>query len=91
MWNRVKKIFKKRKKKVDPVIDYTGEDQTISLSKKMVLDYDPAPSLPEGMRIHTKLIGKLPNGKQRYEVNGVILDAVDILDAQRKYLRKGKL
>ena len=92
MWNRVKKMFKKKKqKKTDHVIDYTGEDQGISLSKKTVLDYDLTPSVPDGLKIHTKYIKAVGGGKHLFEVNGVLFTGVDILDVQRKYLRKGKL
>ena len=49
--------------------------------------------VPSNMRIHTKLMGRAdtPKGETqmyRYEVNGVTINALDVLDAQRKYLRK---
>ena len=59
--------------------------KVIQLFKKKKYDIDTIdfthPDL-KGMGLHTKA---LPNG--RYEVNGVVLDAADMIDANRKYLR----
>lgn len=83
MWNRVKKMFKK-KPKIDTHVSF---DPRV----KEPLIYD----LPSNMGIHTKLIGMAdtPKGSQaiyKWEVNGVIVEAYDVLGAQRKYLRSNK-
>ena len=81
MWNRVKKMFKKKPKK---------RDVHVSLNPG-VRDITPY-ELPSNMKVHAKFIGMAdtPKGSQtlfKWEVNGVMIEAYDILDAQRKYLR----
>ena len=50
-----------------------------------------AEEVPSNMKIHTRFIGRvMGSDKFRFEVNGVIIDALNIIEAQRKYLRKEK-
>lgn len=82
-WNRIKKMFKKKKKKRDEVIAYEGG--MIGLK-----EITPHELIPDNMRIHTKIIKEISEDLNLYEVNGVMIEAEDILEAQRKYLRKSR-
>ena len=84
MWNRVKKMFKKKKLKKDPVITYAGGE--IGLKEILVADF--LEDIPHGMKMHTKFLGRRCNGLFAWEVNGVVFEAEDIIEAQRKYLRR---
>ena len=88
-WARVKTMFKKKKKNRDEVITFTGG--VIGLEDKNInYKLDPTPEVEYGMRIVCIDKGMI-GGKQMFEVNGVMLDAEDILDAQRKYLRHRRM
>ena len=75
-WSRAKKLFKKRKQK--------REEQEAPYK------LEPDDFLPHNMKVHTKFIDRLENGKFRFEVNGVVITALNIIEAQRKYLRQQK-
>jgi len=88
-WHRIKKVFKKKKEKFkDPVVDFSGEEGATLIEKVYQETIDT--KIPDGMRVHTKLIKKVSAGRYLYEVNGVLLEASDILEVQRKYLRGKK-
>ena len=84
MWNRVKKMFKRKKPLKDHVV-------LLNMTPKDITPYE----VPSNMKIHTKFMDKAdtPKGQQqlyRFEVNGVTVTALDVLDAQSKYLRRSK-
>jgi len=70
-FSRVKKCFKKKKQQQHTEVPYKLEPEDI----------------PHNMMVHTKFISRSTNGQFKFEVNGVIIYADNIIDAQRKYLR----
>ena len=50
---------------------------------------EPLEELPDNMKIHAKYKGRVPYKENMFiwEVNGVMLQAEDMISAQRKYLR----
>lgn len=85
MWNKVKRVFKRKKKRDDNVISFDGGE--IGLKDVLPFKLEPTETYPDGIRIKTKYIGNdMPNGHQ-WEVNGIFIYAEDELDAERKYLR----
>ena len=73
MWNKVKKMFKRKKKRSPTVLN----------------DFSKLEQLPSNMRIQVSFRGKVKGQHNMFmwEVNGVMLQAEDIISAQRKYLR----
>lgn len=88
-WNRVKKLFKKKRQR-DEVITYDGGHIGLKdLGAPDLSDMEVGESIPSNMGIHVKLIGpKAGSDLNRYEVNGVMFDAKSASEAQRKYLRQ---
>lgn len=84
MWNRIKKVFK-RKPKRDQVVSFDGG----KIGLKDVLPYKLEPKHkgdPE-IAIHVKFIERSLDGFI-WSVNGKIIHAEDIISAQRKYLKE---
>ena len=75
-WSRAKKLFKKRKQKRE--------------ESEVPYKLEPNDFLPHNMKVHTKFVERLGDGKFRFEVNGVVVTANNIIEAQRKYLRQQK-
>lgn len=86
MWNRVKQCFKKKPRR-DTNIEQNKKGEFVL---KEVCPYELDPQVPDGMKIHTKYLGRRCNGNFAFEVNGVVMEGKDILDVQRKYLRQKK-
>ena len=76
-WNKIKKCFKKKPKK-DKLIDFRNG----GICFKSGDDF-----LPHNMMLHTKYIKQVEEGLHMYVCNGVMIEATDIIEAQRKYLR----
>ena len=86
MWNKVKRVFKRKKKKKDQVISFDGGE--IGLKDVLPFKVEPADGYPDGVALDTKYLGRdEPNGFQ-WSVNGVLIYAEDILSAERKYLER---
>ena len=83
-WSKVKRLFKKKKKpKKDEVISFYGGE--VELKELCVCNF--LDDIPHGMRLHTKFI-KRQNGSFLWQVNEIVIEAEDIISAQRKYLRQ---
>ncbi len=92
MWSRVKRLFKKRKR--DQVITYDGGEIGLKdIGYPMITEQDQ--DIPSNMRVTTRYVGTVdtPKGDRqihRWEINGVMINATTIINAQRKYLRQKK-
>ena len=75
--------------KTDRVI--TSENGGIGLKDPLPpYKAEPEEELPSNMKLHAKYLGRRVNGLFAFEVNGVVIEAEDIISAQRKYLRTEK-
>ena len=84
MWNRIKKLYKKKHKR-DQNIEKNAQDEFVL---RDVTPHKIEPEeVPSNMKIHAKYLGPAKNGKHLFSVNEIVIDAEDILEAQRKYLR----
>ncbi len=78
MWNKMKRVFKKKPKR----------DQKIEQNQKGEFGLrDFEPYKPEEL-IPAKCLGSTGDGFYKYEINGVIIEDVDMLSAQRRYLKE---
>lgn len=92
-WNKIKKMFKKKRKR-DQVVTYDGGEIGLKdIGYPLIMEEEN--DVPHNMKIHTKYIGTVdtPKGSRqvhRWEINGVMINATTLIDAQRKYLRQRK-
>ena len=72
----------------DTNIEKNSEDKFVL---RDTCPYELEPQIPEGMAIHSKYLGKRCNGRSAWEVNGVVIEAEDVIEANRKYLRQKRV
>lgn len=84
MWNRVKRVFKK-KRRDDKVISFDGG--RIGLKDVTPFKLEPSEEYPSGVPMNVEYIGTNSHGFS-WKVNGKRITADDILEAQRKYIIK---
>ena len=89
-WNRVKKMFKRKPKKLQK-IEKNGEDDFVlkDFEPGGVTYYPGKEVLPSNMKIHVKFIERVKGKTDTYlwECNGVRLEGKNILEVQDKYAR----
>ena len=90
MWKKIKKVFKKKRKK-DQVVSFDGGVIGIKdvMPYKIEADVDlmTGNELPSNMKIHCIYKGRVAGGKFLWEVNKIEIEAFDIIDAQRIYIK----